>query len=181
MGLSRGVAFAAVGLDSADFNEDGWMDLFVANLDREMFSIYPNNYDGTFDDLTLSTGIGRATKWMSGWGLKFFDYDNDGYLDLLLANGNPDDLINSLHGEVTYEEPLILFRQTSKGFVDVSAASGPIFERKMNSRGLAIGDFDNDGAIDVLISVNNAAPLLARLTSCGQNLQSRCGWCSHYL
>jgi enediyne biosynthesis protein E4 len=74
-----------------------------------------------------------------------------------------------LHGEVTYEEPLILFRQTSKGFVDVSAASGPIFERKMNSRGLAIGDFDNDGAVDVLISVNDGAPLLLRNTAARGN------------
>jgi enediyne biosynthesis protein E4 len=170
-GTAAGVAFSAsgrarsgMGLDSADFNEDGWMDLFVANLDREMFSIYQNNHDGTFDDLALPTGIGKVTKLMSGWGLKFFDYDNDGNLDLLLANGNPDDLINSLHGEVTYEEPLILIRQTSKGFVDVSAASGPIFARKMNSRGLAIGDFDNDGAVDVLISVNDNAPLLLKNT-----------------
>jgi enediyne biosynthesis protein E4 len=105
-----------MGLDSADFNEDGWTDLFVANRDREMFSIYQNNHDGTFDDLALPAGIGKVTKLMSGWGLKFFDYDNGGNLDLLLANGNPDDLINSLHGEVTYEEPLILLRQTSKGF-----------------------------------------------------------------
>ena len=173
---SAGVAYSnegrsrsGMGIDSADFNEDGWMDLFVANLDREMFAIYQNNHDETFDDMALPTGIGKATKFMSGWGLKFFDYDNDGNLDLFLANGNPDDLINSLHGEVTYEEPLILFRRTGKGFQDVSAASGPIFARKLCSRGLAIGDFDNDGAIDVLISVNNAAPLLLKNTAATGN------------
>ena len=173
---SAGVAYSnegrsrsGMGIDSADFNEDGWMDLFVANLDREMFAIYQNNHDETFDDMALPTGIGKATKFMSGWGLKFFDYDNDGNLDLFLANGNPDDLINSLHGEVTYEEPLILFHRTGKGFQDVSAASGPIFARKLCSRGLAIGDFDNDGAIDVLISVNNAAPLLLKNTAATGN------------
>jgi len=173
---SAGVAYSnegrsrsGMGIDSADFNEDGWMDLFVANLDREMFAIYQNNLDETFDDMALPTGIGKATKFMSGWGLKFFDYDNDGNLDLFLANGNPDDLINSLHGEVTYEEPLILFHRTGKGFQDVSAASGPIFARKLCSRGLAIGDFDNDGAIDVLISVNNAAPLLLKNTAATGN------------
>ena len=64
---------------------------------------------------------------MSGWGLKFFDYDNDGDLDLFLANGNPDDLIGSLHGEVTYEEPLLLFHRNGKSFEDVSAKSGPVF------------------------------------------------------
>jgi enediyne biosynthesis protein E4 len=166
---TEGRSRSGMGIDSADFNEDGWMDLFVANLDREMFAIYQNNHDETFDDMALPTGIGKATKFMSGWGLKFFDYDNDGNLDLFLANGNPDDLINSLHGEVTYEEPLILFHRTGKGFQDVSAASGPIFARKLCSRGLAIGDFDNDGAIDVLISVNNAAPLLLKNTAATGN------------
>jgi hypothetical protein len=173
---AAGVAYSAdgksrsgMGLDSADFNDDGWMDLFVANLDREMFAIYQNNHDETFDDMALPTGIGKATKFMSGWGLKFFDYDNDGNLDLFLANGNPDDLITSLHGEVTYEEPLMLFHNSGKGFKDVSASSGPLFARKMSSRGLAIGDFDNDGALDVLISVNNGAPLLLKNTAATGN------------
>ena len=176
IGTAAGVAYSSegrsrsgMGIDSADFNEDGWMDLFVANLDREMFAIYQNNHDETFDDMALPTGIGKATKLMSGWGLKFFEYDNDGNLDLFLANGNPDDLINSLHGEVTYEEPLMLFHRTGKGFQDVSAASGPVFARRLCSRGLAIGDFDNDGAVDVLISVNNAAPLLLRNTAAAGN------------
>jgi hypothetical protein len=176
IGTAAGVAYSSggrsrsgMGIDSADFNEDGWMDLFVANLDREMFAIYQNNHDETFDDMALPTGIGKATKLMSGWGLKFFDYDNDGNLDLLLANGNPDDLINSLHGEVTYEEPLMLIHRSGKGFQDVSAASGPIFARRLCSRGLAIGDFDNDGAVDVLISVNNAPPVLLRNTAAAGN------------
>ena len=157
-----GRARSGMGVDSADFNNDGWMGLFVANLDREMFAIYKNNHDETFDDLALPSGMGKATKFMSGWGLKFFDYDNDGDLDLFLANGNPDDLISSLHGEVTYEEPLMLFHNTGKSFQDVSAQSGPVFAMPMSSRGLALGDFDNDGAVDVLISVNNGAPLLLR-------------------
>jgi hypothetical protein len=136
--------------------------LFVANLDREMFAVYKNNHDETFDDVAPSTGIGKATKFMSGWGLKFFDYDNDGNMDLFLANGNPDDLINSLHGEVTYEEPLMLFHNNGKSFEDVSVKSGPVFSMPMSSRGLALGDFNNDGAVDVLISVNNGAPVLLR-------------------
>jgi enediyne biosynthesis protein E4 len=164
-----GRARSGMGVDSADFNDDGWMGLFVANLDREMFSIYKNNHDETFDDLALPTGIGKATKFMSGWGLKFFDYDNDGNLDLLLANGNPDDLIASLHGEVTYEEPLLLFHNTGKSFENVSARSGPLFSRPMSSRGLALGDLDNDGAVDVLVSVNNSAPVLMRNTATAGN------------
>jgi enediyne biosynthesis protein E4 len=168
-GTEAGVAYNAngrprsgMGVDAADFNEDGWQDLFVANLDRESFAIYHNNHDGTFDDLAIPTGIAKATKFMSGWGLKFFDYDNDGNLDLFLANGNPDDLINSLHNEVTYEEPLMLFHNNGKSFVDVSTQSGPVFSTPLSARGFALGDFDNDGAVDVLISVNNGAPLLLR-------------------
>jgi enediyne biosynthesis protein E4 len=168
-GTEAGVAYSAngkprsgMGVDAADFNNDGWQDLFVANLDREDFAIYRNNHDGTFDDLAIPTGIAKATRTMSGWGLKFFDYDNDGNLDLLLANGNPDDLIKALHGESAYEEPLMLFRGTGKSFEDVSAESGGIFATPMSSRGLALGDFNNDGAVDVLIAVNNGAPLLLR-------------------
>jgi hypothetical protein len=164
-----GKARSGMGVDAADFNEDGWMDLFVANLDREDFAIYQNNHDGTFDDMAIPTGVAKATKFMSGWGLKFFDYDNDGNLDLILANGNPDDLINLLHGEVTFEEPLMLFHNTGKSFENVSAKSGPIFATPMSARGLALGDFNNDGAVDVLISINNGAPLLLRNNAGRQN------------
>jgi hypothetical protein len=106
---------------------------------------------------------------MSGWGLKFLDYDNDGNLDLLLANGNPDDLISTLHGEVTYEEPMLLFHNTGKSWDNVSSQSGPVFAKPLSARGMAIGDFDNDGGIDVLVSVNDAAPVLLRNTIGSQN------------
>jgi enediyne biosynthesis protein E4 len=175
-GTEAGVAFGAtgkprsgMGVDSADFNQDGWQDLFVANIDRENFAIYQNGRDGTFDDLAMPTGIARATKLMSGWGLKFFDYDNDGDTDLFLSNGNPDDLITVLHGEVSYEEPLILFHRNGKAWEDVSAKSGPAFSMPLSSRGLALGDFDNDGAVDVLISVNGGAPVLLRNLAGKQN------------
>jgi hypothetical protein len=106
---------------------------------------------------------------MSGWGLKFFDYDNDGNLDIFLDNGNPDDLIESLHPGVKYQEPLLLFRNTSKGLQNVSEQSGPVFSKFLSARGLALGDFDNDGAVDVLISVNDGAPLLLRNNVGSQN------------
>jgi hypothetical protein len=164
-----GKARSGMGVDSADFDQDGWMDLFVSNLDRELFALYKNNHDETFDDVALPTGIGKATRFMSGWGLKFLDYDNDGDLDLFLANGNPDDLISSLHGEVTYEEPLMLFHNTGKSFQNVSAQSGSIFSKPLAARGLAIGDFNNDGGVDVLISVNNGAPVLLKNNIGAQN------------
>jgi hypothetical protein len=166
---SDGRARSGMGVDSADFNEDGWMDLFVANIDGEMFAIYQNNHDETFDDQAGPTGIGAATRLMSGWGLKFFDYDNDGNLDLFLANGNPDDLIEILHSQVKYQEPLMLFHNTGKTFQNVSAQSGPIFTRPLSARGMAIGDFNNDGAVDVLVAVNDATPVLLRNNVGSQN------------
>jgi hypothetical protein len=164
-----GRARSGMGLDSADFNQDGWMDLFVANIDMERFAIYQNNHDETYDDQAAPTGIGMATRLMSGWGLKFFDYDNDGILDLFLANGNPDDLIESIHSLVKYQEPLMLFHGTGKSFVNVSGQSGPVFAKPLSARGMAIGDFDNDGATDVLIANNDGAPLLLHNNVGSQN------------
>jgi enediyne biosynthesis protein E4 len=176
IGEPAGIAYSAdgrprsgMGVDSADFDQDGWMDLFVANVDREMYSLYRNNHDESFDDRADANGIANATRLMSGWGLKFFDFDNDGNLDLFLANGNPDDLIEQIHPQVKYEEPPLLFRGTGKGFQNISEQSGPIFSQPLSARGMAIGDFNNDGAIDVLISVNNAAPVLLRNNVGAQN------------
>jgi hypothetical protein len=169
IGAQAGVAYSeagrprsGMGVDSGDFDEDGWMDLFVANIDHEMHSLYRNNHDETFDDQAGRSGVAAATRLMSGWGLKFFDYDNDGNLDLFLSNGNPDDLIQEYHKDVDYQEPLLLFQNTGKGFQNVSDQSGPVFARKFSARGLAVGDFDNNGAVDVLISMNGGAPLLLR-------------------
>jgi hypothetical protein len=166
---SEGRARSGMGVDSADFNEDGWMDLFVANIDEEIFSLYQNNRDQTFDDQAMTAGIGMATRWMSGWGLKFFDYDNDGNIDLFLANGFPDDLVEEFSSQVKYKEPPLLFQNTGNGFRNVSEQSGPVFAKSFSARGLAIGDFNNDGAIDVLISVNDGAPILLRNNIGAQN------------
>ena len=158
-----------MGIDSADFNQDGWMDLFITNLNDELYAIYQNKQGEAFDDIAIPSGIARATQTMSGWGLKFFDYDNDGNLDLFIANGHPDDLIEKIHPNVGYREPLLLFRNTGTGLRDVSNESGPVFTKPMSGRGLAIGDFDNDGGVDVLISVNDDAPVLLRNQVGSQN------------
>jgi enediyne biosynthesis protein E4 len=176
VGFTAGVAYgeqgrarSGMGVDSADFNDDGWMDLFVTNMDHELYAIYQNRHDETFDDVAARSGIARATQLMSGWGLKFFDYDNDGNLDLFIANGHPDDLIEKIYSTVTYREPPLLFHNTADGLKNVSSESGPIFTKSMASRGLALGDFDNDGAVDVLISNNDEAPVLLRNNVGSQN------------
>jgi hypothetical protein len=169
IGLAAGVAYSqdgrarsGMGVDSADFDQDGWEDLFVTNVDQEMYSLYRNNHDESFDDVAGPNGIAATTRLMSGWGFKFFDYDNDGNMDLFIANGHPDDRIEQHASRVEYKEPLLLFHNTGHAFENLSAAAGPIFGEKLAARGMAIGDFDNDGAVDVLVSVNNGAPLLLK-------------------
>jgi len=164
-----GVARSGMGVDAADPNQDGWLDLFVANVDHEMYSLYRNNKDGTFDDEAIHTPIGSTTRLMSGWGLKFFDYDNDGNLDLILANGHPDLTIHQHHPELHYDEPMLLFSRDTGEWRNLSAQCGPTFDQPRAARGLALGDFNNDGAVDVLVSTNNGAPLLLKDNTAGKN------------
>lgn len=177
IGLSADVAFGSngqarsgMGVDSADFDSDGWQDLFVANIDQEMFSLYRNNGDESFTDVALAHGIGQATRLLSGWGLKFFDIDNDGRLDLFLANGHPDDMISLHTPQVSHREPLLVFLQQTGGKLEnVTARAGPLFSKQFSARGLAIGDFNNDGAVDVLVGVNGGPPLLLKNNCVGKN------------
>ena len=170
VGLQSDVGFSengrprsGMGVDAADFDGDGWQDLFVSNVDHEMYSVYINNKDETFRDAAEKEGIARDTKLMSGWGLKYFDYDNDGILDLLLANGHPDDMIDSYSMQVKYKEPLLLYHQGKDGKLrNVSQSAGPVFQQQFSARGLAVGDYDNDGALDVLIGVNGGPPVLLK-------------------
>jgi enediyne biosynthesis protein E4 len=169
IGLSAEVAFSAsgqprsgMGVDAADVFQSGYQDLFVANVDQEMFSLYRNLKNETFRDEAHRNEVAQATRLLSGWGLKFFDYDNDGALDLILANGHPDDMIESYSPAVKYAEPLLLFRQENGKLRNVSDEGGPAFQKPYPARGLAVGDFENDGRLDVLIGVNGGAPILLR-------------------
>jgi hypothetical protein len=167
VGLLAGVAYGAegsprsgMGVDAADYNGDGWQDLFVANIDQELFSLYNNQHDLTFIDEPGEIGI--ATRQLSGWGLKFFDYDDDGDPDLFLANGHPDDMVETLVSGVKFKEPLLMFENTGRAYKNVSAQSGAIFSKQLPARGMAVGDFDNDGDLDVLVGNNGEAPILLR-------------------
>jgi hypothetical protein len=164
-----GAARSGMGVDAADYNQDGWLDLFVANVDHEMYSLYRNNRDGTFTDASVPAGIGPTTSMMSGWGLKFFDYNNDGDLDLLLCNGHPDLTIQAHHPDLRYREPLLLFQGNGRSWTNVSAQCGPAFATSIAGRGLALGDFDNDGAVDALVTINDGVPMLLRNNAGRQN------------
>jgi hypothetical protein len=159
---SNGTPRSGMGVDAADINGDGRQDLFVANVDQEMFSLYRNDGNETFTDVAASHGVAQATRLLSGWGLKFFDYDNDGLVDLFLANGHPDDMIDQYSQQVHYKEPLLLFHHDGTKLVNISAQAGPAFQTSFPARGLAIGDYNNDGRIDVLVGNNGGAPLLLK-------------------
>jgi hypothetical protein len=168
--LQSGVGFSesgrprsGMGVDAADVFGTGWQDLFVANVDHEYYSVYQNNKDETFRDTAQANGVSKSTRLLSGWGLKYFDYDNDGNIDLFLANGHPDDMIDNYSMQVHYREPLLLFHQEDdRKLHDVSQQAGPAFQKTWSARGLAVGDFDNDGAIDVLIGINGGPPVLLK-------------------
>jgi enediyne biosynthesis protein E4 len=172
IGLAAEVAFgengqarSGMGVDAADIDGDGWVDLFVTNIDQEMYALYKNNKDETFTDIAHRHSIAQTTRQMSGWGVKFFDFDNDGSIDLFLANGHPDDMIDAYSQTIRYREPLLLFRQEKGAMRNISAEAGPVFQKTFASRGMAIGDYNNDGFLDVLIGVNGGAPLLLRNNS----------------
>ncbi len=170
IGFTANVAFgehgkerSGMGVDAADVDQDGWPDLFVTNLNHEFHGYYHNEHDETFTDIAKATGVAKATQFMSGWGVKFFDFDNDGNLDLLIVNGHPDDLIDKIYpNQVGFREPLLLFHNDGKNLQNISDQCGPLFKRPISGRGLAVGDFDNNGALDVLVSVNDGPPLLLR-------------------
>jgi len=158
----NGQARSGMGVDAADVFNSGYQDLFVANVDQEMFSLYRNQKNETFRDVAHPNGVAQSTRLLSGWGLKFFDYDNDGNIDLILSNGHPDDMIENYSMQVKYKEPLLLFHQDGGKLHDVSKDAGPAFSKMYAARGLAAGDFNNDGRIDILVANNGGAPLLLR-------------------
>jgi hypothetical protein len=168
-GVPAGVAVGAsgqlrsgMGVDAADVDGDGWEDLLVANIDHEMFSLYKNDRGDLFTDVAREHGLAEATRLLSGWGLKFFDFNNDGYVDLLLANGHPDDTISLRAPDVKYKEPLLLFQNDGRRLQNISGQAGPVFAKSFSARGLATGDFDNDGRVDVLIGCSGEVPVLLR-------------------
>ena len=154
---------AGMGIDAADVDRDGWLDVYITHLDFELNRLYHNNHNGTFDDSTYRSGIGNKFILLSGVSMKFLDFDNDGWPDILQANGAMVDNVELYHSEVTYKEPLLMLRNVGKGqFEKVSESLGPDFTRPIAGRGLATADFDNDGDIDIAVNVRGDYPMILR-------------------
>lgn len=158
----NGKALSGMGADAADFDGDGWPDIFRTNFSDERETLYRNRGKGEFDDRTLAAGMAHNTRFV-GWGCGFFDFDNDGWPDLLLVNGHVFPEVDRLGTDIRYKDRAILYRNDRSGrFVDISEESGSGITERHSARGAAFGDYDNDGSVEVLINNQNEAPTLLR-------------------
>jgi enediyne biosynthesis protein E4 len=154
---------AGMGIDAADVNGDGLPDVYITHLDFELNRLYLNNGDSTFTDATYASGIGAKARLLSGVAAKFLDYDNDGWVDILQLNGAMLDNVSLYHSEVSYKEPMIMFRNLGQGHFEMTSSQlGADFVRPIAGRGLATADFDNDGDIDIAVNVRGDSPMLLR-------------------
>jgi len=158
-----GLFEAGMGVDAADVSGSGHLDLIVAHLDLQLARLYRNQGNGCFTDATSSSKLSYETFRFSEFGLKFLDYDNDGYRDIFMANGHVLDNIGNYHKGTLYAEPKLMFRNMGDGtFVNVSDQLGADFAARVVSRGAAVCDFDNDGDLDILVNNNGGAAQLLR-------------------
>jgi hypothetical protein len=149
-----GHAYAGMGVDFADYDNDGLPDLVISDLAYQKYALYRNNGDGSFVYATDNSGLDAMTLLHSGWGLRFIDYDNDGWKDLLVGQAHVLDTVELAYPQLRYREPMLLARNTGHGFIDVSADSGAVFHQPWASRGMAVGDLDNDGRLDAVVTEN---------------------------
>jgi enediyne biosynthesis protein E4 len=153
---------AGMGVAVADYDCDGWFDIFKTNFADDTCNLYHNNGDGTFSDLTFSSGVGINNRYVA-WGCGFIDYDNDGWQDIMQINGHVYPEIDSYNFGQTFKNPRLVYRNLGNGrFNDVSSEMGPGIAERFSSRGAAFGDYDNDGDLDALILNLNDLPSLLR-------------------
>ena len=176
VGVQAGVAYSedgaeqgGMGVAVGDYDADGWFDIFKTNFADDTPNLYHNNGDGTFTDRIGSSGLGVVTSNVS-WGNGFVDVDNDGWKDIFYVNGHVYPEVDLYKTAGSYRQPRLLFRNLGDGrFQNISAESGPAFERMYSSRGCAFGDFNNDGRVDILIMNMNEGSSLWRNESQGEN------------
>ncbi len=158
----NGKTFAGMGVDAADYDNDGNMDVIITALSNETYPLFRNNGDMTFTYATNTTGVGQITLLYSGWGTRFIDADNDGRRDIFVAQGHVLDTIEKSSSYLTYKQSPLLMLNTGKSFVNVSASAGPSFTVPLAARGAAFGDLDTDGDTDIVIGVTDGAPVVLR-------------------
>jgi hypothetical protein len=155
-----GKTFAGMGVDFADYDNDAHPDIVVTDLSNERYRLFHHNGDGTFRDLTNMSGVGAATVPFAGWAARFFDYDNDGWKDVFVAQGHVMDTIEKTSPNLKYRQPPLLLRNESGRFARV--LPGDIFQQDWAGRGAAFADLDNDGDIDIVISNVGEKAVIAR-------------------
>lgn len=165
----NGTALSGMGAAVGDYNGDGWLDIVRTNFSDQITTLYRNNGDGTFQDASAGAGLGVNRKNL-GFGVGFFDFDNDGRQDIFIANGHVYAQLAARKLHLTYPQPRTLYRNTGNGrFADVSAQSGPGITSALVGRGCAFGDLDNDGDIDIVVNNLDAPPSLLRNTGGNRN------------
>ncbi|HEY0379795.1 MAG TPA: CRTAC1 family protein [Pyrinomonadaceae bacterium] len=158
----NGAARGGMGVDAEDFDGDGRQDIFVTNFSQQTNAFWHNNGDGTFSETTYELNLARVSIPASGFGARFFDYNNDGLADLFVLNGHPFEPIQKVFPETTYAERPFLFENTGKSFREAAAEHGAALKRFYLGRGLATGDVDNDGDTDLLLLNAGEPPVLLR-------------------
>lgn len=162
---ANGKALSGMGVTAADYLHDGHLSIFRTNFSDEFETLYRNRGRANFDDVTLDSGLGTNTRWV-GWGAGFFDFDNDGWRDLLLVNGHAFPEVDNLHIDIHYKDRAILYRNLGNGhFQDISTSAGPGLIEKHSSRGAAFADYDNDGLVEIAINNQNEAPSVLKQTT----------------
>ena len=152
----EGHAFSGMGVDFSDYNNDGWPDIVITDLAHQRYALFTNLKDSTFDYSTSILGLAPISLLHSGWGIRFMDYDNDGWKDLLIVQSHVMDTIENSEPSLHYREsPSLLHNEQGMKFVDVSAASGNVFHQQWAARGMAIGDLNNDGKLDAVVTSND--------------------------
>ena len=160
---SEGRATASMGIASGDYDNDGTSDLFITNFSLEINSLFHNDSDGFYTMTTFEAGLADSSFSQLGFGTEFFDADNNGTLDLFVANGHVWENVSKITPSLSYRQRCQFFENIGIGqFRKVSDTAGPFFKRPVVARGVAIGDYDNDGAMDILVTSNGEAPVLLR-------------------